>query len=94
MGSDSCVVGDCCATSMQRMRSGIFSMRFSGDLRVLWSTPIPQGVEISTHTPITLISLSGREQSLQPVNGKIVLQLSAQPLYIQGNISGISWHFL
>lgn len=72
---------------------GIYSMRFSDNLRVLWSTPIPQGVTLTTHNPLTLTSLSGRVQILQPVDGKITLRLSAEPIYIQGNISGISWHF-
>lgn len=71
---------------------GIYSMRFSGDLRVLWSTPVPQSVTLTTTHPLTLISLTGNTQRLQPVNGKIVLHLSAEPSYIQGNISSISWH--
>jgi hypothetical protein len=73
---------------------GIFDMRFSGDLRVLWSTPVPQSVALATNHALTAISLTGHVQTLQPVNGKIVLRLSAAPIYIQGSISSISWHFL
>ncbi|HEY0757293.1 MAG TPA: glycosyl hydrolase [Ktedonobacteraceae bacterium] len=73
---------------------GIFSMHFSGDLRVLWTTPVPQSVALTTNNSLTLVSLSGHVETLRPVNGQIVLHLSAQPLYIQGSISHISWHFL
>ena len=73
---------------------GIYDMHFSGGLRVLWSTPIPQSVALTTNHPITLISLTGHVQTLQPVDGKIVLHLSAGPIYIQGNVASITWHFL
>jgi hypothetical protein len=71
---------------------GIFAMRFSGNLRVLWTTPIPQSIALTTHDPLTFISLSGHTRTLQPVNGEIVLHLSAEPIYILGNVSKVSWH--
>jgi hypothetical protein len=72
---------------------GSFSMHFSGDLRVLWSTPVPQSVTLTTTHSLTTISLTGHTQRLQPVNGKVVLHLSAEPLYVLGSISHIAWHF-
>jgi hypothetical protein len=73
---------------------GIFSMRFTDNLRVLWSTPIPRSVELTTSHALTSISLSGRVQTLQPVNGKIILHLSAAPIYIEGSVTSITWHLL
>lgn len=72
---------------------GVYSMRFTGDLRVLWSTPVPQTIAISTSHPITTISLTGHVQTLQPSGGQIILHLSAQPFYLLGSVSNISWHF-
>lgn len=72
---------------------GVYDMRFSGNLRVLWSTPFPQSVALATNHPITTISLAGRAQTLQPSGGRIILHLSAQPVYILGNVSNVSWHF-
>ena len=66
-------------------------MRFSGNLRVLWSTPFSQSVVLSTSSPVTAISMTGRSQTLTPSGGRIILNLSAEPLYIQGNVSSVSW---
>lgn len=70
---------------------GIYDMRFSGNLRVLWSTPFGQNVAISTNSPIAEISMTGRTQTLVPSGGRIVLNLSTAPVYIEGNVSGVSW---
>lgn len=79
--------------SRESVLPGIFDMRFSGDLRVLWSTPFRQSVVLTTNHPVTATSMTGRTRTLQPSGGKIVLNLSAEPLYIQGNTSGVSWKF-
>jgi hypothetical protein len=71
----------------------IFDMRFSGNLRVLWSTPLHQNVVLATNSPVIAISLTGHVQTLKPLDGQIVLSLSAEPIYIQGNVSGVSWHW-
>ena len=72
---------------------GIFSLRFTGDLRVLWTTPLPRSVALTTNNSVIAVSLTGHTQILQPTNGKIVLHLSAAPMYIEGNVTGITWHF-
>lgn len=71
---------------------GAFSMLFSNNMRVLWSTPLGQRVTLTTNSPVTETSMMGQVQTLRPVNGKIVLQLSAEPVYIDGNVSDVSWH--
>ncbi len=70
---------------------GIYGMRFSGNLRVLWSTPFRQNVVLSTNDPVTVSSMIGRMQTLTPSGGRIILNLSADPVYIEGNVSSVSW---
>ena len=71
---------------------GIFDMLFTDNLRVLWSTPLRQSVTLSTSSPVTVISMTGRTQTLVPDGGRIILNISADPVYIQGTISNVSWH--
>jgi hypothetical protein len=70
---------------------GIYDMRFSGNLRVLWSTPFRQNVVLSTNDPVTATSMTGRMQTLTPLGGRVILNLSADPVYIEGNVSSVSW---
>lgn len=69
---------------------GAFDMLFSHNLRVLWTTLFRKNIVLTTDHPVTAISLTGQVRTLQPVDGKIMLALSAEPVYIQGTISGIS----
>jgi Glycosyl hydrolase catalytic core len=78
-------------TGSEGVAPGIYDMRFSGDLRILWSTPVNQSVVLSTSSPVTAISMTGKSQTLTPSGGRIILNLSAEPLYIQGNVSSVSW---
>lgn len=71
---------------------GIYDMRYSGNLRVFWSTPLSQSVTLSTNAPVTAISMTGSMQTLVPSHGHIVLSVTPDPVYILGNISGVSWH--
>ncbi len=71
---------------------GIYDMRYSGNLRVFWSTPFSQSVNLSTNNPVTTISMTGRMQTLAPSHGRIVLNVTPDPVYVLGNISGVSWH--
>jgi len=70
---------------------GIYVMRFCGNLRVLWSTPFRQSVVLSTNHPVAATSMTGKIQTLIPSGGHIVLNLSADPVYIEGNVSSVSW---
>ncbi len=71
---------------------GIYDMRYSGNLRVFWSTLLNQSVTLSTNAPVTAISMTGRMQTLVPSHGRIVLNVTPDPMYVLGNISGVSWH--
>jgi len=70
---------------------GIYAMRYSNNLRILWSTPFGQNVALSTNSPVTAVSMTGKTWTLVPSGGRIVLNLSIDPVYIQGNISGVTW---
>ncbi len=71
---------------------GIYDMLYSGNLRIFWSTPFGQSVVLSTNGPVTAISMTGRTQILVPSGGHIILNLSADPVYIQGTILSVTWH--
>jgi hypothetical protein len=67
---------------------GIYHMRFSDNLHLLWSTPLNQCIVLSTTSPITTISITGKKQTLLPEGGHITLNLSAEPVYILGDVAG------
>lgn len=67
---------------------GTYHLRFSDDLHLLWSTPLNQHIELSATDPVTTISITGKQQTLHPNGGKIGLDLSAEPVYILGNLAG------
>jgi hypothetical protein len=68
--------------------AGIYHMHFSDNLHLLWSTPLHQHIEFYADSPITCISITGKKQTLRPEGGKIVLDLSAEPVYILGKLVG------
>ncbi len=63
-------------------------MRFSDDLHVLWATPLDQSIVFATTGPVIATGITGRKQALRPTAGQLTLKLSAEPMYIQGNILG------
>lgn len=71
---------------------GIFDMLYSNNLRVLWSTPCRQSVNLSTNSPVMAISITGSTKILLPSGGRITLHLSPEPLYIRGNVTRVSRH--
>jgi hypothetical protein len=66
---------------------GVYHMRFSDDLHVLWSMPLNQPRAFAATGAVTSVSMTGKKQTVHPVAGKITLNLSRSPLYLQGNIS-------
>jgi hypothetical protein len=60
----------------------VYHMRFSGNLHILWSTPLHQKIALSTAGPITSISFTGKRQTLQPVSGEVVMHLTPEPIYV------------
>jgi hypothetical protein len=78
--------------SREAVAPGIYDMLYSGNLRIFWSTPFRQSVALSTNSPVTAISMTGSAQTLVPSGGRIILNLSASPIYILGNISSTTWN--
>ena len=60
----------------------VYHVRFSGNLHILWSTPLNQKIELNSDGPITSISITGKKQLLQPTGGKVTLHLTPEPIYI------------
>lgn len=56
--------------------------------RVAWS-PIPVTVSYATKKPIRLVTEYGHVTTLQPRNGQITVQLSGEPVYLTGAITGV-----
>jgi hypothetical protein len=78
--------------SREAVAPGIYDMLYSGNLHIFWSTPFRQSVALSTNSPVTAISTTGSAQTLAPSGGRIILNLSASPIYILGNISSTTWN--
>jgi len=77
--------------SREVVAPGIYDMRYSGNLRIFWSTPIRQSVALATNGPVTAVSMTGGTQTLVPSGGRVILNLSADPIYILGHISSTTW---
>ncbi|MCU6707832.1 hypothetical protein M6D81_03830 [Paenibacillus sp. J5C_2022] len=71
---------------------GIMSYLFQRDgepVRVLWS--LEDGLAaIHTETPIVLTDMTGRSETYEPLNGKVYVSLTGEPMYVKGDIDGIS----
>lgn len=74
--------------SREPAEAGIYHLRFSDNLHLLWSTPLNQHIEFSATSPVTSISITGKKQTLIPERGQITLDLSAEPVYILGTLAG------
>ena len=57
--------------------------------RVAWATT-PTTVEYSATKPVTLVTAYGKRTTLVPVNGTVAVQLSADPVYVDGAITKAS----
>ncbi len=78
--------------SREAVAPGIYDMHYSGNLHILWSTPFRQSIALSTNGPVTAISMTGRTRTLVPSGGRIIFNISADPVYIQGNIFSVAWN--
>jgi hypothetical protein len=63
---------------------GVYHLRFSDDLHVLWAMPVNQQWVFTASSPVSIVSMTGKKQTVLPVAGKITLNLSPSPLYLQG----------
>ncbi len=59
------------------------------DIRVMWSLN-PQSITLNTTNSIVVTDLTGEEQEMAPLDGKIYLKLGGQPFYVKGHIDSIT----
>ncbi|WP_394771462.1 glycosyl hydrolase [Lacisediminihabitans sp.] len=55
--------------------------------RVAWSAA-PTTVSYATKSPVTLVTEYGNKTTLTPSNGHVTVQLSGEPVYVEGAITG------
>jgi hypothetical protein len=72
--------------------TGITSYRFDKNglkLRVIWAnTPVQAAIQ--TNVPIQVTDIMGNAETFTPLNGKVYMTLTAEPIYIQSDIDGIA----
>ncbi|WP_171641976.1 OmpL47-type beta-barrel domain-containing protein [Paenibacillus phytorum] len=72
--------------------TGITSYRFDKNgqkLRVVWAnTPVQAAIQ--TDSPIKVTDIMGNTETFTPLNGKVYMTLTAEPIYIQSEINGIT----
>ncbi len=70
----------------------IYSYRFDKDgrkLRVVWAnTPVQAAIQ--TNAPIQITDIMGNTETFTPLNGKVYMTLTSEPVYIQSDIYGIA----
>jgi hypothetical protein len=73
--------------SRESAAPGIYHMRFSDNLHLLWSALLDPSIELAATGPFTTISITGKKQIVQPEEGHITLNLSGEPIYALGEIT-------
>ncbi|WP_246321075.1 OmpL47-type beta-barrel domain-containing protein [Paenibacillus germinis] len=72
--------------------TGITSYRFDKNgqkLRTVWAnTPVQAAIQ--TNSPIQIKDIMGNTETFTPLNGKVYMTLTAEPIYIQSEINGIT----
>ncbi|WP_246302510.1 sugar-binding protein [Paenibacillus plantarum] len=72
--------------------TGITSYKFDKNgqkLRVVWAnTPVQAAIQ--TNVPIQVTDIMGNTETFTPLNGKVYMTLTAEPIYIQSDIDGIA----
>ncbi|MEU8085332.1 sugar-binding protein [Micromonospora sp. NPDC049101] len=74
--------------------SGVYSYEFAGGpgkvpVRVMWATT-PTQVELSTTTPVTVTNAYGRSNTLEPLQGKVTLDLTEHPVFTKGKPTALA----
>ncbi|WP_282940056.1 DNRLRE domain-containing protein [Paenibacillus sp. RC67] len=79
-------------TGEESLESDLKSYRFAKagqSKRVVWSLASDSAV-IRTNQPVEITDMMGNAQMFTPVNGNIYITLTGEPIYIKGEIQGIS----
>jgi hypothetical protein len=77
----------------ETVRDQFYSYRYTtpdgSPLRVLWSLADTTAT-VETDQPLTVTDMMGRRQTYQPTDGTVELQVSGEPLYVEGSVSDIA----
>lgn len=70
---------------------GVRSVRFGGNgtTRVMWAPTDHKTVALHTNSPVEVTDMMGASHDLMPVDGKVVLRLTGDPMYVDGEVDGI-----
>lgn len=76
----------------QLMSDGIYHYTFNKNnqkINVLWSLD-KKDVTLNTQAPLTVTDMMGRKITYTPLQGKVYLTLTREPLFILGNINSVN----
>ncbi|HEY7417672.1 MAG TPA: hypothetical protein VH593_20990 [Ktedonobacteraceae bacterium] len=63
---------------------GLYDMLFTNQIHVLWSTQGNHTITVNTTDPVTVTTMTGKTQTYVPSQGEVTLELSGDPIYLQG----------
>ncbi len=63
----------------------LYDKRFTNNIRVLWAKGTTGTVTVTTGDVITVTTMTGTSQTYTPSNGQVQLQLSDDPIYLEGS---------
>ncbi|MEC0093467.1 DOMON domain-containing protein [Paenibacillus macquariensis] len=75
----------------QDITDGLYHYGFeknNANIHVLWSLD-KKDVTLNTQVPLTVTDMMGRKITYTPVQGKVYLTLTGEPLFVQGNMDSI-----
>ncbi len=75
----------------QTVTDGIYQSTYDKNnekINVLWSLT-KKDVTLNTQAPLTVTDMMGRKKTYTPVQGKVYMTLTGEPLFIRGDISGV-----
>jgi Glycosyl hydrolase catalytic core len=68
----------------------VFSRGGTNNLRVMWSVQGNLNVALSTASPLTVVTMQGGSQTLQPAGGQVALTLTGSPVYVSGPVTSVT----
>ena len=85
---DSKIVGREAVNKYSRAYVFQFQNNRKEEIRVCWAT-YPSRLEVTASKPITSVNIVGETKTLNPTDGKIVIDLVEEPVYLRGEIQGV-----
>jgi hypothetical protein len=68
----------------------VFSRGGTNNLRIMWSVQGNLNVTLSTASPLTVVTMQGGSQTLQPAGGQVTLTLTGSPVYVSGPVTSVT----